>query len=160
MREREIEYLSYHDSLTELYNRRYFENEMQRLDGSRRYPISIIIGDLDNLKTVNDNYGHPLGDDYLKKSAKILKDLLRGEDIIARIGGDEFAILLPETGSEGTALICDRIKKEFDRYNSANDFPIPFKISLGCATAKEKNIKLAEVYNQADKSMYKNKGRK
>jgi len=159
-REHEIEYLSYHDALTELFNRRYFENEMKRLNNSRRYPISIIIGDLDNLKTVNDNYGHLLGDEYLKKSAEILSDLLRAEDIIARIGGDEFAILLPETGSEETALICERIINEFERYNSANDFPVDFKISLGCATAAGNNKKLTDIYNQADKNMYKNKGRK
>lgn len=159
-REKEIEYLSYHDSLTELYNRRYFENEMERLDASRRYPVSIIIGDLDKLKTVNDNHGHLLGDEYLKKSADILNDLLRTEDIIARIGGDEFAILLPETGKEETSLICRRIIKEFEKYNSANDFPVDFKISLGCATAEENNKALFEIYNQADKNMYKNKGRK
>jgi len=159
-REKEIKYLSYHDSLTELYNRRYFENEMERLNGSRRYPISIIIGDLDNLKIVNDNHGHLLGDEYLKKSADILSDLLRAEDIIARIGGDEFAILLPETGTEETSQICRRIIKEFKKYNSANDFPVDFEISLGYATAKTNNKGLFEVYNQADKNMYKNKGRK
>lgn len=159
-REQKIEYLSYHDALTELYNRRYFENEMERLDISRRYPISIIIGDLDNLKTVNDNHGHLLGDQYLKKSANILSDLLRAEDIIARIGGDEFAILLPETGYKETSLICDRIKKEFASYNSANDFPVDLRISLGFATAKKSSKKLFDIYNQADKNMYKNKGRK
>lgn len=159
-REKEIEYLSYHDALTELYNRRYFENEMKRLNKSRRYPISIIIGDLDNLKTVNDNYGHLLGDKYLKKSAEILSNLLRAEDIIARIGGDEFAILLPETGAEETCLICERIKKEFENCDTANDFPVDFKISLGCATAAENKKNLSDIYNQADKNMYKNKGRK
>jgi diguanylate cyclase (GGDEF)-like protein/PAS domain S-box-containing protein len=159
-REKEIEYLSYHDALTELYNRRYFENEMKRLSNSRRYPISIIIGDLDNLKTVNDNYGHLLGDEYLKKSADILSNLLRAEDIIARIGGDEFAVLLPETGAEETALICKRIIKEFENCDSDNDFPVDFKISLGSATATKNNKKLPDIYNQADKNMYKNKGRK
>ena len=156
---KEIEYLSYHDSLTDLYNRRYFEAEMERLNKSRRYPISIIIGDLDNLKLVNDNYGHLLGDNYLEKSADILKDILRTEDIIARIGGDEFAVLLPETGREETALICERIIEEFDRHNSANNYPVDFKISLGCATAEIETKKLNDIYNQADKNMYLNKGR-
>jgi len=159
-REKEIKYLSYHDGLTDLYNRRYFEIEMERLNDSRRYPISIIIGDLDKLKTVNDNHGHLLGDEYLKKSADILNNLLRSEDIIARIGGDEFAILLPETDREETSHICRRIIKEFEKYNSANDFPVDFKISLGYAVAEEDNKSLFEIYNQADKNMYKNKGRK
>mgnify|MGYP006294462489 CR=1 FL=1 len=159
-REKEIEYLSYHDELTDLYNRRYFENEMERLDGSRRYPISIIIGDLDNLKTVNDNYGHLMGDKYLKKSAAILTDLLRAEDIIARIGGDEFAILLPETDEKDTLLICKRIKEKFAAYNTQNNFPTDFKISLGSATLTNNKHKLVEGYKRADQNMYKNKGRK
>lgn len=159
-REERIKFLSYHDPLTNIYNRRYFENEMKRLDDSRLYPISIIIGDLDNLKTVNDNYGHSLGDDYLKKSAEILNNLLRAEEIVARIGGDEFAILLPKTGVEETNLLCKRIIKEFDSYNAANDFPVDFRISLGCSTAEKSNKKLSEIFNQADQNMYKNKGRK
>lgn len=73
--EAEIKYLSYHDGLTNLYNRRYFEAEMERMNHSRNYPISIIIGDLDNLKIINDTYGHLNGDQYLKKSAEILKRL-------------------------------------------------------------------------------------
>ncbi|SIQ01055.1 sensor domain-containing diguanylate cyclase [Halanaerobium kushneri] len=159
-REKEIKYLSYHDELTDLYNRRYFEEEMERLDDSRLYPISIIIGDLDNLKAVNDNYGHLLGDEYLRKAAQILKELLRSEDVVARIGGDEFAILLSETDKKAAAHICERIKAEFNQYNNADSFPIEFKISLGCATARKKTKKLTDIYNQADKNMYKNKGRR
>jgi diguanylate cyclase (GGDEF)-like protein/PAS domain S-box-containing protein len=159
-RKNEIEYLSFHDELTSLYNRRYFENEMERLDESRKYPISIIIGDLDNLKDVNDNFGHLVGDDYLKRSALILEKLMRSEDIIARIGGDEFAILLPGTGKAETSLICERIKERFSEINSRGNFPVDFKISLGCATAADNQEQLVSVYNSADQNMYKNKGRK
>lgn len=159
-REKEIKYLSYHDELTDLYNRRYFEEEMNRLDDSRLYPISIIIGDLDNLKTVNDNYGHLLGDEYLRKAAGILKELLRAEDVVARIGGDEFGILLSQTDKTECSHICERIIAEFKMHNSASSFPVDFKISLGCATAKKTSKKLTDIYNQADKNMYKNKGRR
>lgn len=159
-REKEIKYLSYHDELTDLYNRRYFEEEMNRLDDSRLYPISIIIGDLDNLKEVNDNYGHLLGDEYLRKAAQVLKELLRSEDVVARIGGDEFAVLLSETDKKECAHICKRIKAEFKKYNSRGSFPVEFKISLGCATARKSSKKLTDIYNQADKNMYKNKGRR
>ncbi|PUU94049.1 MAG: PAS/PAC sensor-containing diguanylate cyclase [Halanaerobium sp.] len=159
-RENEIKYLSYHDELTDLHNRRYFEEEMNRLDDSRLYPISIIIGDLDNLKTVNDNYGHLLGDEYLRKAAGILKELLRAEDVVARIGGDEYAVLLSETDKKECAQICERIIKKFEAQNPENDFPVDFKISLGCATASRSSKKLTNIYNQADKNMYKNKGRR
>lgn len=159
-REKEIKYLSYHDELTDLYNRRYFEEEMKRLDDSRRYPISIIIGDLDNLKTVNDNYGHLLGDEYLRKAADILKELLRAEDVVARIGGDEYAVLLSKTDKKECVQICERIIKKFEAQNSENNFPVDFKISLGCATASRSGKKLTDIYNQADKNMYKNKGRR
>lgn len=159
-RKKEIEYLSFHDELTSLYNRRYFENEMERLDESRNYPISIIIGDLDNLKDVNDNFGHLMGDDYLKRSASILEELMRSEDIIARIGGDEFAILLPETAAEEAAIICKRIEEKFSEMNSKENFPIDFKISLGSATTASNKEKLVSIYNRADQNMYKNKGRK
>jgi diguanylate cyclase (GGDEF)-like protein/PAS domain S-box-containing protein len=159
-REKEIEYLSFHDELTGLYNRRYFENDMERLDDSRRYPLSIIIGDLDNLKDVNDNFGHLKGDEYLKKSASILKELLRSEDIIARIGGDEFAVLLPETAQAETKVICNRIIEEFAKINQQEDFSVDFKISLGCATTNDSEHKLLSIYNRADQNMYKNKGRK
>lgn len=159
-REKEIKYLSYHDELTDIYNRRYFEEEMNRLDDSRLHPISIIIGDLDNLKAVNDNYGHLLGDEFLRKAAQILKDMLRVEDVVARIGGDEFAVLLSKAGNKECAHICDRIKDEFKKNNNADSFPVEFKISLGCATAKNTSNKLADIYNQADKNMYKNKGRR
>ncbi|MFN2340781.1 MAG: GGDEF domain-containing protein [Halanaerobium sp.] len=159
-REKEIEYLSFHDELTGLYNRRYFENEMERLDDSRRYPLSIIIGDLDNLKDVNDNFGHLKGDEYLKRSAVILNELLRSEDIIARIGGDEFAILLPETDQQETKMVCNRIIDKFAKSNQQEDFPGDFRISLGCATAVDSEQKLVSIYNRADQNMYKNKGRK
>lgn len=157
--EAEIKYLSYHDGLTNLYNRRYFEAEMERMNHSRNYPISIIIGDLDNLKIINDTYGHVNGDQYLKKSAEILKKTLRAEDIIARIGGDEFAVLLPKTGAKAAKLICKRIINQFENYNSKNKYLNDFKISIGFATAAEIKKDLFEIYNQADKNMYKNKGR-
>lgn len=110
--ENRLEYLSFHDELTALYNRRYFENELEKFNQSRKLPISIIIGDLDNLKYINDNFGHKTGDKYLVKAAKIMKDNFRNEDIIARIGGDEFAAILPDTNTETAAKISERIRSE------------------------------------------------
>lgn len=156
-REKEIEFLSFHDGLTGLYNRRYLENEMNRLNNSRQYPITIIIGDLDHLKKINDRYGHNLGDQYLIKSANILEDVLRSEDIAVRAGGDEFAILLPNTDQNIADLICNRIKDKFNKYNQKNKFPIPLSMSLGFYTLKDSEKDIYYCYNKADKEMYKNK---
>jgi diguanylate cyclase (GGDEF)-like protein/PAS domain S-box-containing protein len=159
-REKRIEYLSFHDELTGLYNRRFINTEVKRLTNSRKLPISIIIGDLDKLKTVNDNYGHSQGDKYLKKASEILKCTFRSEDIIARIGGDEFAVLLPETDAEMAEKICDRIRESFNQANENDEFPIPLSISLGSSTMNCDDNDLVKYYKEADKQMYINKGRK
>ncbi|MDP3011638.1 MAG: diguanylate cyclase, partial [Candidatus Hydromicrobium sp.] len=86
--EKEIKYLSFHDKLTDLYNRAYFEEELKRLNTKRQLPLSIVIGDVNGLKLVNDAFGHMEGDKLLKKIARILKSCCREEDIIARWGGD------------------------------------------------------------------------
>jgi len=150
-----VRYLSYHDELTGLYNRRYLNNEIQRLKNSRKHPISIIIGDIDNLKYINDNYGHVLGDKYIKKIANILKETLRTEDIAARIGGDEFVILLIETDSLEAKNICDRIEHKIKIVNHEKDLPVPLSISLGTETAKNKKTHFSDIYNSADQNMYK-----
>lgn len=158
--ESEIKQLTFKDYLTGLYNRRYLDNEIERLNNSRKYPISIIVGDLDNLKIVNDNYGHKVGDQYLKKAADVFKQTLRKEDIITRTGGDEFVVLLPETDEETTKNICKRIEYNFIFINKDVELPEELSISLGWATAKNNKIDINRIFEQADYNMYKNKGRK
>ena len=109
--EQRLQYLSFHDILTGLYNRSFFEEELKRLDSKRQTPLSIIIGDINGLKIVNDTFGHQRGDRLLVDAAAILTKACRKEDIICRFGGDEFAILLPKTKKEIAVRICNRIRK-------------------------------------------------
>lgn len=102
-KEEEILYLNYHDVLTGLYNRAFFDEELKRLDTERQLPLSVIIGDINGLKLINDALGHAEGDKLLVAMSKILKNCCRAEDIIARTGGDEFGILLPKTDT-GTTI--------------------------------------------------------
>jgi len=153
--EEKLKYLSFNDQLTGLYNRRYFENEMDRLDKSRKLPISIVIADIDDLKFINDNYGHTIGDEYIKKAAEIIEDNLRKEDIAARIGGDEFAIILTDTSENTAAQITDRITKSTDNIIIHNG--IELNISIGFSTKNYLENSLESVFTKADKNMYKMK---
>lgn len=156
---KEVEYLSFHDELTDLYNRRFFESEVARFENSRHYPLSIIIGDLDNLKKVNDMLGHPTGDHYIKITANILKRFFREEDVVARMGGDEFAVLLPETTENTAKNITRRIQDEFEKVNQAEDFDIPLSISFGYSTIQTSCKNFKECYHKADQMMYKYKAK-
>lgn len=153
------EYLAFHDELTGIYNRRYFENEKNRLNNSRKLPISIIIGDIDELKYINDNYGHKRGDMYIQRAAEIFDEVTREEDVVARIGGDEFAILLPNTDANIAKKICARYYDKLRRTNVKTEFPENLSISLGFATMESRREDLDAIFQKADNSMYvKKKG--
>jgi len=157
---KEVEYLSFHDEMTGLYNRRYFENELTRLSTSRRLPITLMVADMDRLKIINDNYGHKTGDQYIKGIAEVLKKSSRDEDIVARIGGDEFAIILPETGFEAADKIYQRIKFNLKKYNQQHELVEELKLSLGFAVKTKKEQNLDQIFKKADKIMYNNKSKK
>jgi diguanylate cyclase (GGDEF)-like protein/PAS domain S-box-containing protein len=153
--EEQLRFLSIHDPLTGIYNRAYFEEEMTRLENSRCFPVSIIIGDVDKLKVTNDHYGHDVGDEVLKHVAQILKETFRGEDVVARTGGDEFVILLPETDYE-TALQAMR-RVQIALKTAAHQLQEPgLSISMGTATC-EKGMSLTRVMKLADDQMYHSK---
>lgn len=153
-REEKIQYLSYHDTLTGLYNRRCFEDNLINVDVPHNLPLSVIFADINGLKMTNDIFGHATGDELIKKSAEILKHSCREHDIIARIGGDEFVILLPKTNQEYAEKILARIKSGF---LNARVAAIKCSISLGSDTKISANQSLEEVITNAENEMYKDK---
>ncbi|TCK92568.1 PAS domain S-box-containing protein/diguanylate cyclase (GGDEF)-like protein [Natranaerovirga hydrolytica] len=152
--EKVIRQLSYHDKLTGLYNRAFFEKELQRLDNERHLPLSIIIGDVNGLKLTNDAFGHLEGDALLKRVAEVLKMATRKEDIIARWGGDEFAIIMPNTELKTAAKTCQRIKSNSLKVKSE---PIPVSIGLGYAAKVVENQDIFDIIKDAETHMYSNK---
>lgn len=152
-----LKYLGTHDVLTGLYNRAYFEEEVARLSRSRRHPISVVIVDLNGLKLANDTRGHAEGDKLIRRAAEVLTASVRGEDVVARIGGDEFAILLPATDAGAGRATVDRIRSLIDLNNKFYRAPV-LSMSIGVATA-EAGSNLAEVMRMADDLMYTEKRR-
>lgn len=150
-----LRYLSAHDVLTGIFNRLFFEEEMSRLDHSRQFPISIIIADVDGLKAINDRLGHPVGDELLRRTALVLKETFRAEEIVARVGGDEFAVLLPHIDGTAAEVSLHRIRNKLLAHNAAHAGP-SLGISLGAATAETPGL-LAEALKRADERMYREK---
>jgi diguanylate cyclase (GGDEF)-like protein/PAS domain S-box-containing protein len=152
--EEKIRYMTYHDSLTGLYNRKFYEEELDRLDTSRQLPLSIIIGDVNGLKLTNDVFGHEMGDKVLKGIADMVKKSTREEDIVARWGGDEFGIILPQTYEEAVQDVMERIKENCKGAEFEN---IPLSIALGSATKKEIQEEIDDLFTEAEEKMYEDK---
>lgn len=154
MSDQEILHLSYHDKLTGLYNRRFFEEELKRLDTPRQLPLSVIIGDVNGLKITNDVFGHLVGDKLLMAIAGIFTESCREGDVIARWGGDEFVILLPQTPPATVGEICRRIQLGASQ---EMDLPVQVSVSLGYATKTHENQLMEQVLNSAEDWMYRRK---
>ncbi len=152
--EKKMKYLSFHDSLTGLYNKAYFDEELKRLNAKRQLPLSIIMADVNGLKFTNDAFGHKEGDTLLVQCAEILKKIFRKEDIIARWGGDEFIILLPKTTPSTTKEIILRIEKEC---SITENNKIPISISMGFSTKINESQDINRIISNAEKYMYQKK---
>ncbi len=160
-REEKLKILSFHDSLTGVHNRHYMDSMIKLLDQQKAYPISILIADIDGLKQVNDEQGHPAGDAHLITSVQVMQQALRQSDHLCRVGGDEFALLLPQTDESVAKIIQERINDEIKRYNDQlKPGETPISISFGIATCEGNCNSLEEVMELADQRMYLNKHQK
>jgi diguanylate cyclase (GGDEF)-like protein/putative nucleotidyltransferase with HDIG domain len=153
-KEAEIQYLNCHDTLTGLHNRRCFEEHRGKIDNPDHLPLSVIFADINGLKMTNDIFGHTAGDELIKKSSEILRQVCRQNDVVARVGGDEFILLLPKTAGENAEMILDQIKSEFA---DAHVRAIKCSISLGLDTKTSPDQSLEEVISNAENAMYKDK---
>ncbi|WP_206458218.1 PAS domain S-box protein [Anaerovorax sp. IOR16] len=149
-----ILFLSYHDALTGLYNRRFIEEEIRRLDYDRHIPISVVMGDVNGLKITNDVFGHKMGGELLKKVSEVFKETCDKDDIIARWGGDEFLLLLPNATIDYAERMIEKLKEKFKNKKAGT---LHLSVSLGCAERTEKNQKLDYVIRQAEEWMYHQK---
>lgn len=147
-------YLNYHDQLTGLYNRRFYDEELKRLDTERNLPISLAMADVNGLKLTNDAFGHMAGDQMLKRIASIMKMECRSDDIVARIGGDEFILLLPRTSSLEAESVVNRINDAIQKEKWGN---IVFSVSFGSATKRGPSEDMKEIYMLAEDRMYRDK---
>lgn len=152
--EHKLEYLSYHDQLTGLYNRRFFEEELSRLDTKISLPLTIIMADVNGLKLVNDSFGHAIGDELLKKVVEVMRAGCRVTDIISRLGGDEFVILLPKTDTYEAEQIIKRIKTMALKEKVGS---VDISISFGYETKNNEEEKIEDVLKKAEDHMYKKK---
>lgn len=151
---REIEYLSFNDYLTGLYNRRYMEDSVKRIDSQRNLPFTIIVIDVNGLKLTNDAFGHKMGDRLLIEVADMLSNTCREDDIVGRMGGDEFMILLPRTDETQALKIKKRIEKAA-REIKLESVVVSLAVGYSTKTNPETDIKL--IMTQADNQMYKDK---
>lgn len=149
-----MEKMGYRDALTGLRNRRAFNDEVKRLDRERYFPLVLVVADVNNLKLTNDAFGHDAGDALLQKVAEILVDSCREGDIVARIGGDEFVLLLPTTDVPYAGKIIDRMH---ERLSQSTMHKMPVTVSFGYASKENREEDIGSVFREAENIMYRSK---
>lgn len=153
-RNEHIAYLSYHDQLTGLYNRRFFREELNRLDTERNLPLTLVMADINGLKMANDAFGHRLGDLIITSTADILRSEFRKEDIVSRIGGDEFVAILPHTDSITAEKIVDDIYRKVEGQKVES---VLLSVSFGFQTKTDLKEPIADIFKKAEDRMYRKK---
>ncbi len=159
MRVQRAEALSVTDDLTQLYNSRYLSQvlrrETKRASRSGR-PLSLLFVDLDGFKGINDTHGHLFGSRALVEAASVIRTSARETDVVARFGGDEFALILPDTGSEGAAAVGDRVRDRVAEYRflQGDGLDITLTVSVGVATLPDVAASAEGLIQAADEAMY------
>jgi diguanylate cyclase (GGDEF)-like protein/PAS domain S-box-containing protein len=154
--EEKLRFMTMHDSLTGLYNRAYFDEEIRRLATARHLNIGVLVCDVDGLKLINDSMGHQAGDEILKAAGIAIASAIREGDFVARIGGDEFAVILPGISADGIQNVISRIRDTIAACNQENP-GLPLSISIGWALASRDNQDIQQLIKQADDNMYREK---
>lgn len=152
--EEDILYLSYHDQLTGLYNRRFFEVELARIDQPRNLPLTIVMGDVNGLKLINDSFGHSIGDQLLINIATSIRKACRADDIISRVGGDEFMLILPNTNTVEAIKVINRIKLNLAEVK-VNNFEL--SVSFGYETKTNSDQDIAMLLKKTEDFLYQHK---
>lgn len=148
-----VNYMTFYDPLTGLYNRVRMDEEIAEIDHEDNLPMSVIMGDMNSLKLVNDVFGHAEGDRMLRNAGQVISKICRKKDILGRWGGDEFLIILPQTTSQEAREVVAGIKKEIKNFGD----PVPLGISLGLGFRENMNRKMADVISEAEDLMYREK---
>ena len=157
-KQKEIEYLSYHDNLTGLYNRIYFDRAREKYDNPEYLPLSLIVGDINGLKLLNDALGHQEGDALIIRTANVLQSCCQKDHVLARTGGDEFSILMPKTDSIRANAILKRIQRACEEYNKQiRNEVFQINLALGFATKTSETEPYSKIRKIAEDYMYKRK---
>jgi diguanylate cyclase (GGDEF)-like protein/PAS domain S-box-containing protein len=157
-KQKEIEYLSYHDNLTGLYNRIYFDQAREKYDNPEYLPLSLIVGDINGLKLLNDALGHQEGDALIIRTANVLQSCCQKDHVLARTGGDEFSILMPKTDSIRANAILKRIQRACEEYNKQiRNEVFQINLALGFATKTSETEPYSKIRKIAEDYMYKRK---
>jgi diguanylate cyclase (GGDEF)-like protein len=145
-------------ALAEIYERERvrWQHAARRGGDGEKQPLAVLFADIDNFKQINDTHGHMVGDDVLRSVALTLTAVSRASDVVARFGGDEFVMLLPEAGRQGAERVAERVRELLHKESPG---PVPFSVSIGTAVMDGKANTLEQLLERADKAMYEDKAR-